>query len=151
MNTQTKVRSDATTFTIDEHAQKIRRYVIYASSQIIGIDGAPIHQIPIDLVKDDGTAIARAMIKAAETYTDADGWLIEYIDAKAVPAEDMARLAKRFSHVDEGWDEFISLPENVCTECGGTGFLTMIMCDGHCEPYELRGDCGGCDSTGELR
>lgn len=102
MSTQTIIRGDATAFLIDDD-REIKLFVIYASSQKVGIDGLPIQQIPLDLVEDDadGGAVARAMIKAGDLYTDANGWIIEHVDADVVPADDIARLAKHLAGTDE--------------------------------------------------
>lgn len=151
MSTQTVIRRDAADLLIDDDDREIRLFVIYASSQTVGLDGAPIQQIPLDLIEDDadGGAVARAMIEAGEVFTDEDGWLIERVDADVVPSDDMARLAECLSHADEDWDEFICLPERDCPACGGAGVISMDCCDAGM-PYTLMGDCEGCASKGKL-
>ncbi|MDQ3753677.1 MAG: hypothetical protein M3371_02980 [Acidobacteriota bacterium] len=151
MRTQTIICGDAADRLIDEEDREIRLFVIYASSQTVGLDGAPLQQIPLDLVEDDadGGAVARAMIEAAGVFTDEDGWIIERVDADSVPTNDMARLAERLSHTADEWDEFVCLPEGTCTACGGAGVISMDCCDAGI-PYTLLGDCEGCDGTGKL-
>ena len=151
MSTQTIIRGDAADFLIEEDEREVRLFVIFASSQSVGQGGAPLQQIPLDLVEDDadGGAVARAMIEAGEVYTDEDGWIIERVDAGIVPTDDMARLVERLSHTAEGWDEFICLPEGTCPACGGAGVISMDGCDAG-SPYTLMGDCEGCAGTGKL-
>ncbi|MBC7932033.1 MAG: hypothetical protein H7Z38_15860 [Rubrivivax sp.] len=140
----------ASGFVLEDTETELRLVVLYASSQAVDMNGRPMQEIPLDLIEldSDGRALARAMVEASEIYTDEDGWLLEYRDADAMPSSDMALLVERLGE-SVVWDEFIGLPEGCCHACGGAGFVAMDCCDDGVK-YELRGDCEGCDGTGQL-
>ncbi len=120
----------------EETGRESRLYVVF-------VEGHG-DRVPWELCEEE--SVGRAMIEAADVH--GDGWTISVQDAELVPAADMERLAARLSILDS-WDEFVALPEGVCTACGGTGYLSMDECVGG-EIVEMRGDCEGCDGTGQL-
>jgi hypothetical protein len=138
---RTKLNLTAAQLSIDDEPAEFRQFVIFASSQSVGLDGAPLQQLPLDLVEDDddGTALARALVAASENYTAEDGWLIEYRDAADVSYGDMQLLAARLG--DE-WDTYIGVD---CQSCGDTGVVEACGdVDGVC--ITIQGDCPGCST-----
>jgi hypothetical protein len=124
---------------IDDEPADFRQFVIFATSESVGLDGAPLQEIPVELIEDDadGGALARALVATAETYTAADGWLIEYRDAAGVSTDDMRRLAERLG--DE-WDEYIGVE---CQRCADSRVVESCdNVDGVC--VTLMGDCPEC-------
>lgn len=127
---------------IDDEPVEFRQFVVYATSESVGIDGAPLQQIPVDLVEDDedGGALARALVATAEQYTAADGWLIEYRDAAGVSSDDMRRLIERLAA--DHWDEYIGVS---CQQCADSRVVeTCGDVDGVC--ITMQGDCPGCST-----
>lgn len=151
MSINAKIRDDAANFLLDEDEREVRLWVIYASSQTVGLGGAPLQQIPVDLVEDNPTALAQALVDASELYPRADGWIIEHVDSEAVPTEDLAMLATRLSET-ETWDSFIGLPIGTCLGCGGSGI--QEACGDVAIAYNthvcmtMQGDCERCMGSG---
>jgi hypothetical protein len=121
----------------DEPQQELRLYVVFAEGRG--------DRLPWELC--DEADVGQVMVQAAETL--GSGWTISVLDADVVPSEDMQRLAARLALIQE-WDEFICLPEGVCSACGGTGYLEMDQCSPEGVCYTERGDCEGCDGSGRL-
>lgn len=122
---------------INDQPVAFRQFVVFASSQAVGLDGAPLQQIPIDIVEDNADELARIMVAASENYTADDGWVIEYQDAESVPSVLLVQLTERLA---EHWDEFIGV---ACQMCGDAGVVeTCGDVDGEC--IAMQGDCPQC-------
>ncbi|MCP9494057.1 MAG: hypothetical protein MSG64_06320 [Pyrinomonadaceae bacterium MAG19_C2-C3] len=159
MNTQSNTPNPITFLGIEE-VPPAKKFVVYATTEAVDIDGVPLKKIPLCLVEDVDTNLTDALIAGGNIY-HADDWFIEYEDARGVSERDLAILK---IGMPEGsawnifmptpppateWAEFICLPEGVCTACGGLGYLTMDCCAGG-EKYELHGDCDACEGDGTI-
>ena len=125
---------------IDDEPAEFRQFVVYATSDAVDLNGSPIHEIPVELAEDteDGKALAQALVAAADIYTAADGWLIEYRDAAVVPTDDLRLLAERLAA--DHWDEYIGVE---CQTCADAGIVeTCGDVDGVC--VIMKGDCPDC-------
>lgn len=130
------VRAGVAGYLSDEPERELRLYVVFAEGRG--------DRVPWELC--DEVDVGQVMMRAADVF--GAGWTISVQDAELVPTADMERLAARLSILDS-WDEFVALPEGACAACGGTGYLAMDECIGG-EVVELRGDCEGCDGSGQL-
>lgn len=160
MSTQLPTPNPITFLAIDEvppATSTAKKFVVYATSEAVDSEGSPIRKIPLCLVDDEN--LIEAMVSAGGIYTDE--WIIEYTDAAGVSERDLAVLK---IGIPEGapwnvfmpapptgteWDEFICLPEGVCTACGGTGYVSMSCCAGG-EKYVQYGDCDACEGDGTI-
>ncbi|HZH91046.1 MAG TPA: hypothetical protein VEX70_10575 [Pyrinomonadaceae bacterium] len=141
--TRTQLNLNAAQLDIDDEPVEFRQFIIFATSESVGIDGAPLQQIPVELVEDDedGGALARALVAAAEQYTAADGWLIEYRNAAGVSSDDCRRLVVRLAA--EHWDEYIGVD---CQLCADTQVVEVCGdVEGAC--VTLKGDCPQCGTA----
>lgn len=124
-------------YEVDEQERELRLYVVFVENA---------HgRIPWEIVEEE--SVGKAMVEAADLH--GDGWTVSVQNAELVPTFEMERLAARLSILDT-WDEFIALPEGVCTGCGGKGYLEMDRCTPAGEMYVERGDCDGCEGSGEV-
>lgn len=121
----------------DEPERELRLYVVFAEGRG--------DRVPWELC--DEIDVGQVMMQAADVF--GAGWTISVLDAETVPSEDMQRLAARLAILDT-WDEYVGLPEGACTACGGKGYLEMDRCTPVGEFYTERGDCDGCDGSGQL-
>lgn len=154
METQPNNTEAITFLSIDDvpaDTGKVKKFVIYATSEAVDFDGVPVKKIPLCLVEDVDTNLTDALASGGALYTVECGWLIEYVDAEAVSDADLAILKIGMPDgvpwnifmpapvVDE-WDEYIDLPAGVCKLCGGTGTIQATRC-ANGSSYTEYGDC----------
>lgn len=133
---------------IYDKVERIRMYVIFAFD--LNEEEQWINRRPVDFC--EAMDLSNTLILLAEEY--GSNVLLEPIEDGNVTEIEWEQLrALQFAEPEadiseDNWDEYIGLPEGVCTACGGTGYLTMDCCaDG--EKYELHGDCDECDASGQ--